>query len=422
MFPFYTGAGISIKYSCNTRSRFSIARSLTRAVATGQHLKETPSANPGRPRGEEIANPQFQKFSFYITSTSGQRKHVPYPRLEETIHSTRDQSMPFFRTLCQQHRQYHRQHRVTAYSSAVALSLTRSRRFSWSSVPVFSFRKAVTLPLFCFPCASPNTLASFHFPFPSSPLDVSYQSLSVTACPRRHQRRRVTIATVAWGSTTDFVDIHRGDSLSGSTYIQRAVTPAQYRKVKRIPTTGIHRQQSRTVTTISWTCQQTRSHHHQGSRCTWLLKGRHFSSFDQTSSSPTSAGWLGTAYARSFSFYKGSLKSGKTAFSTMPQSLDDTAADRLPLRGVPGSVAKLITEALNKPSLDDRTYRIIELSNGLEALLVHDAETDKASASLDVGVGNFNDDDDMPGTAHAVEHVRRSSRRPLAFSVVYRIP
>jgi insulysin len=66
---------------------------------------------------------------------------------------------------------------------------------------------------------------------------------------------------------------------------------------------------------------------------------------------------------------------------------------------------KLVTEALDKPSLDNRSYRVIELGNGLEALLVHDSETDKASASLDVGVGNFSDDNDMPGTAHAVEHV-----------------
>ncbi|CAK7263695.1 hypothetical protein SEPCBS119000_000613 [Sporothrix epigloea] len=66
---------------------------------------------------------------------------------------------------------------------------------------------------------------------------------------------------------------------------------------------------------------------------------------------------------------------------------------------------RLVTEDLAKPSLDTRSYRVIELANGLEALLVHDAETDKASASLDVGVGNFSDDPEMPGTAHAVEHL-----------------
>ncbi|KAJ4510032.1 metalloprotease [Exophiala dermatitidis] len=71
---------------------------------------------------------------------------------------------------------------------------------------------------------------------------------------------------------------------------------------------------------------------------------------------------------------------------------------------VMGSV-KRIAEDLEKPDLDDRSYRVIELPNKLEALLVHDAETDKASASLNVNVGNFSDEEDMPGMAHAVEHL-----------------
>lgn len=63
-----------------------------------------------------------------------------------------------------------------------------------------------------------------------------------------------------------------------------------------------------------------------------------------------------------------------------------------------------ITDDLEKPALDDRSYRVIELPNKLEALLVHDPDTDKASASLNVNVGSFSDEDDMPGMAHAVEH------------------
>ncbi|KOS19222.1 putative zinc protease mug138 [Escovopsis weberi] len=65
----------------------------------------------------------------------------------------------------------------------------------------------------------------------------------------------------------------------------------------------------------------------------------------------------------------------------------------------------LLTDRLEKPSLDDRDYRVILLKNGLEALLVHDPDTDKASAALDVNVGNFSDEDGMPGMAHAVEHL-----------------
>ena len=64
-----------------------------------------------------------------------------------------------------------------------------------------------------------------------------------------------------------------------------------------------------------------------------------------------------------------------------------------------------VTDNLEKPDLDDRSYRVIRLSNKLEALLVHDPDTDKASASLNVNVGNFSDDDSMPGMAHAVEHL-----------------
>jgi hypothetical protein len=64
-----------------------------------------------------------------------------------------------------------------------------------------------------------------------------------------------------------------------------------------------------------------------------------------------------------------------------------------------------VTDALEKPDLDDRSYRVVTLPNKLEALLVHDPETDKASASLNVNIGNFADDEDMPGMAHAVEHL-----------------
>ncbi|KAL4892080.1 Metalloenzyme, LuxS/M16 peptidase-like protein [Aspergillus ambiguus] len=69
-----------------------------------------------------------------------------------------------------------------------------------------------------------------------------------------------------------------------------------------------------------------------------------------------------------------------------------------------GSIDR-ITERLEKPELDDRSYRVVRLPNKLEALLVHDPDTDKASAAVNVNVGNFSDADDMPGMAHAVEHL-----------------
>ncbi|GBB86466.1 hypothetical protein RclHR1_01290010 [Rhizophagus clarus] len=54
---------------------------------------------------------------------------------------------------------------------------------------------------------------------------------------------------------------------------------------------------------------------------------------------------------------------------------------------------------------DDRSYKLIRLSNELEALLIHDADTDKSSASLDVRVGNFCDPDGLLGLAHFCEHL-----------------
>ena len=64
-----------------------------------------------------------------------------------------------------------------------------------------------------------------------------------------------------------------------------------------------------------------------------------------------------------------------------------------------------LADKLEAPELDDRSYRVIQLPNKLEALLVHDPKTDKASASVNVNVGSFSDADDMPGMAHAVEHL-----------------
>lgn len=66
-------------------------------------------------------------------------------------------------------------------------------------------------------------------------------------------------------------------------------------------------------------------------------------------------------------------------------------------------LVETLADQLEKPSLDDRSYRVIKFPNQLEVLLVHDAETDKASAAMDVNVGNFSDPEDFPGMAHAVE-------------------
>lgn len=79
-------------------------------------------------------------------------------------------------------------------------------------------------------------------------------------------------------------------------------------------------------------------------------------------------------------------------FATMAEPVHSRSVERL-------------AENMEKPLLDNRSYRVIKLPNQLEALLIHDPDTDKASAAMDVNVGSFSDAEDMPGMAHAVEHL-----------------
>jgi len=58
----------------------------------------------------------------------------------------------------------------------------------------------------------------------------------------------------------------------------------------------------------------------------------------------------------------------------------------------PDTVAhQVFTRPIVKSEQDDRDYRIIQLKNGLQVTLVHDAKADKAAASLDVAVGHLYD-------------------------------
>lgn len=89
--------------------------------------------------------------------------------------------------------------------------------------------------------------------------------------------------------------------------------------------------------------------------------------------------------------------------STQTQHISTNMAELLNNRAA--SSLERIADSQERPALDDRTYRVVRLPNQLEALLIHDPETDKASGALDVNVGSFSDKDDMPGLAHAVEHM-----------------
>jgi insulysin len=65
----------------------------------------------------------------------------------------------------------------------------------------------------------------------------------------------------------------------------------------------------------------------------------------------------------------------------------------------------VLSANVEKPEIDDRSYRLIRLrDNKLQVLLVHDPNTDKASAAMDVHVGHLSDPKDFQGLAHALEH------------------
>ncbi|CAG8781896.1 11752_t:CDS:2, partial [Racocetra persica] len=95
------------------------------------------------------------------------------------------------------------------------------------------------------------------------------------------------------------------------------------------------------------------------------------------------------------------LSSTSSSFATM------TSFVNLPPNFVlsPDRSHAVLATPIEKSNNDDRDYRLIRLSNELEALLVHDPTTDKSSASMDVYVGNLSDPDDLQGLAHFCEHL-----------------
>ena len=63
------------------------------------------------------------------------------------------------------------------------------------------------------------------------------------------------------------------------------------------------------------------------------------------------------------------------------------------------------TEEVKSPPRDKKQYRWLRASNGLRVLLVHDPDTEKAAAALEVHAGHFSDPDERPGLAHFTEHM-----------------
>ena len=54
---------------------------------------------------------------------------------------------------------------------------------------------------------------------------------------------------------------------------------------------------------------------------------------------------------------------------------------------------------------DSRAYRHIQLSNGMDVILITDPDVTYSAASLVVGVGTYHDPVDFQGIAHFLEHM-----------------
>lgn len=65
----------------------------------------------------------------------------------------------------------------------------------------------------------------------------------------------------------------------------------------------------------------------------------------------------------------------------------------------------LSADGIHVSPLDERTFKHLELPNGLQALVVSDAATESASAAMDVHVGFHSDPEALPGLAHFCEHM-----------------
>lgn len=75
------------------------------------------------------------------------------------------------------------------------------------------------------------------------------------------------------------------------------------------------------------------------------------------------------------------------------------------VEAAPAESAVVRTLDLQAPPNDGRRYRYLQLANGLQAVVVHDADTETAAATLGVSVGQFSDPETRQGLAHFLEHM-----------------
>ena len=69
---------------------------------------------------------------------------------------------------------------------------------------------------------------------------------------------------------------------------------------------------------------------------------------------------------------------------------------------------------IKKSETDDRSYRFLELSNGLKVVLVSDLGADKSAASMTVYRGSYQDPVGREGLAHFLEHMLFIGHRKIS--------
>ncbi|GAA6021682.1 hypothetical protein JCM11491_001357 [Sporobolomyces phaffii] len=96
-------------------------------------------------------------------------------------------------------------------------------------------------------------------------------------------------------------------------------------------------------------------------------------------------------------------------FVLAPPSSSSSSSPHPPLldgyERAPKGGYSVFTGEIHQSPNDDKSYRLIMLDNGLEALVISDPKADKASAAMDVKVGHLSDPEDLPGLAHFCEHL-----------------
>lgn len=69
------------------------------------------------------------------------------------------------------------------------------------------------------------------------------------------------------------------------------------------------------------------------------------------------------------------------------------------------SIILLENKDMIKPIIDTKQYRVIKLYNNLEVTLISDQESEVCGASMGIGLGYLNEDNDIEGFTHLLEHV-----------------